>query len=204
MDQKAHWEKIYSTKSYTEVSWFTEHIINSLELIHKTNIPQSAAVIDIGGGAASLVDDLLLEGFADITVMDISSAALAIAQARLKEKSAKIHWLEADILTSDLNSRKYDLWHDRAVFHFLNTEKERGAYRNQVNRFLKPQGFLVMSIFAEDGPLKCNTLEIKRHSAEELQEFFGDQFNTLFMSKTVHMTPSKSEQKFVNLILQRK
>src|SRR5688572_8647310 len=112
MDRKAHWEKVYATKSHTEVSWFTEHIQSSLQLISQTGLDTASAVIDVGGGASTLVDDLLARGFKDLTVMDISGAALEIARGRLGERAAGIKWIEADILESDFDKRMFDLWHD--------------------------------------------------------------------------------------------
>lgn len=203
MDKKAHWEKIYSTKSHKEVSWFTEHVYSSLELIHKTGINKDEAIIDVGGGASTLADDLLNEGYRDITVFDISGSALAIAKERLKEKSSQVQWIEDDILNSDFGGKKYDLWHDRAVFHFLTSEEEREVYKEKVHRHLKQDGFLLISVFADDGPLKCSMLEIKRHSEKDVVDFFGNSFSKIFEERMVHITPSNIEQKFVNVILKK-
>ncbi len=203
MDRKSHWEKIYSTKSHKEVSWYSEHIFSSIDLILKTDLDKDAAILDVGGGASTLADDLLNDGYQDITVLDISGSALVIAKDRLKENGSKIHWIEDDILVSNFGGKKYDLWHDRAVFHFLTSEQERNVYKDKVNQHLKLNGFLIMSVFADDGPLKCSMLEIKRHSEMDIKKFFGEKYRPLFEERTIHRTPSHVEQKFVNLILKR-
>lgn len=203
MDKKSHWENVYTTKSHTEVSWFTEHIQSSLALIEKAGAVKSAAIIDVGGGASTLVDDLLENGYQDLTVIDISGAALKIAKDRLKEKAGKIKWMEKDILESEFGHRQYDLWHDRAVFHFLTTDEDRAAYKQKVTEHVKKGGFVVLSVFADNGPLKCSMLEIKRHSGSEIEEFFGSRFLKVYEDRTSHITPAKVEQKFVNMILKR-
>ena len=203
MDKKSHWENVYTTKSHTEVSWFSEHIQSSLGLIEKAGAVKTAAIIDVGGGASTLVDDLLENGYQDLTVIDISGAALKIAKDRLKEKAGKIKWMEDDILESEFGHRQYDLWHDRAVFHFLTTDGERAAYTQKVTEHVKKGGFIVLSVFADNGPLKCSMLEIKRHSGSEIEEFFGSRFLKVSEDRTSHITPAKVEQKFVNMILKR-
>lgn len=203
MDKKSHWENVYTTKSHTEVSWFSEHIQSSLGLIEKAGAVKTAAIIDVGGGASTLVDDLLENGYQDLTVIDISGAALKIAKDRLKEKAGKIKWMEDDILESEFGHRQYDLWHDRAVFHFLTTDGERAAYKQKVTEHVKKGGFIVLSVFADNGPLKCSMLEIKRHSGSEIEEFFGSRFLKVYEDRTSHITPAKVEQKFVNMILKR-
>lgn len=203
MDKKSHWEKVYTTKSHTEVSWFAEHIQSSLGLIGKSGADKSSAIIDVGGGASTLADDLLEDGYHDLTVIDISGAALKIAKDRLKERAGKIEWIEDDILVSDFGKRRFDVWHDRAVFHFLTTDAERNAYRKKVSEHVRKGGFVVLSVFAEDGPLKCSMLEIKRHSGSEIEEFFGKNYLKIYEGRTSHITPSKVEQKFVNVVLKR-
>jgi 2-polyprenyl-3-methyl-5-hydroxy-6-metoxy-1,4-benzoquinol methylase len=203
MDRKTHWEKVYTTKSHTEVSWFAEHIQTSLGLIGKTGADKASAIIDVGGGASTLVDDLSANGYQDLTVIDISGAALKIARDRLGGEAGKIKWMESDILESDFGRRQYDVWHDRAVFHFLTTVEDRAAYRQKVLTHVKKGGFVVLSIFADDGPLKCSMLDIKRHSGTEIEEFFGNEFEKVHEDRTSHITPAKVEQKFVNVILKR-
>lgn len=203
MDRKAHWEKIYSTKSHKEVSWFAEHVSTSLSLISRGNLPKHAPIIDIGGGASTLVDDLIEAGNSDITVLDLSGAALEIARMRLEALASAVRWIEGDVLASDLGGREYGLWHDRAVFHFLTVEADRLGYRDQVAAHLRVGGLLVMSVFAEDGPEKCSGLTVRRHGKVELAAFFGEGYETVHAEPSVHTTPSGAEQRFVNLILRR-
>lgn len=203
MDRKAHWEKIYSTKSHKEVSWFAEHVSNSLSLIARGNLPKDTPVIDIGGGASTLVDDLIETGYSDITVLDISGAALEIARMRLEAMSSTVRWIEDDVLTSELGGREYGLWHDRAVFHFLTGQEERDRYLRQVETHLRIGGVLVLSVFADDGPEKCSGLTVKRHDEEEILRFFGAGFRQVHSERSIHVTPAKSDQRFVNVVLWR-
>jgi SAM-dependent methyltransferase len=203
MDRKAHWEKIYTTRSHKEVSWFAEHVNASLELIRESGVPKRGAFIDIGGGASTLVDDLLEEGWSDLTVLDISGAALEIARMRLGPLASSVRWLEEDLLASDLLGRRFDLWHDRAVFHFLTEEPDRERYRAQVEAHLAPGGAVILSVFAEDGPEKCSGLVIRRHGEGDIEAFFGPGFRKVGARKTVHVTPAGAEQRFVNVILRR-
>jgi 2-polyprenyl-3-methyl-5-hydroxy-6-metoxy-1,4-benzoquinol methylase len=203
IERKAHWEKVYTTKSHREVSWFAEHIGTSLELIARTGVGKAGRIIDVGGGASTLVDDLLVSGYRDLTVLDISGAALKIAQARLQQDSGRVNWIVADILKSDLGKGTYDVWHDRAVFHFLTTDEERNAYKEKVAGHLNVDGFVVLSVFAADGPEKCSMLEVRRHSGTQIESFFGAGYQKTFEEHTTHATPGKAEQKFVNMILKR-
>jgi 2-polyprenyl-3-methyl-5-hydroxy-6-metoxy-1,4-benzoquinol methylase len=137
---KEHWEKVYTTKAATHVSWFQEHAAMSLQLITRQSVPLSASIIDVGGGASTLVDDLLDAGYRKLTVLDLSGAAIATAKARLGERAVLVQWLEANVLEERLPPHRFDVWHDRAVFHFLTTEQEREAYVQQVLRAVKPAG----------------------------------------------------------------
>lgn len=194
---KAHWEKVYTTKADTEVSWFQQHAALSLKLIRDAGIPTSASIIDVGGGAATLVDDLLALGYAKLTVLDLSAAALARARARLGARASEVTWLEANILDVALPSQGYDVWHDRAVFHFLTSDGERQRYVQQVLHAVKPGGLVIVATFAEDGPEKCSGLPVMRYSAGELHGQFGAPFELLGHEKETHHTPGGAEQKFV-------
>lgn len=202
-DRKSHWEKVYAARSHREVSWFAEHIESSLRLIERTGVGKDAGLIDVGGGASTLVDDLLRSGYRDLTVLDISGTALAIAKDRLKEDAAKVKWIESDILASDFGGRTYALWHDRAVFHFLTEEADRDRYKDKVNAHLDRNGFLVLSVFADDGPEKCSLLDVRRHSEGQIEAFFGKGFRTLHVERAIHTTPAKAGQRFLNMILER-
>jgi len=197
MESKEHWEQVYSTKASTEVSWFQEHAALSLKLIREAGIPKSASIIDVGGGASTLVDDLLANGYVHLTVLDLSGAALATAKSRLGPGSARVRWVEANVLTADLPTHGYDVWHDRAVFHFLTSEDERHAYVNKVLQAVKLGGLVIVATFAEDGPTKCSGLPVMRYRAEELHAEFGAPFQLLGHERESHHTPGGNEQKFV-------
>lgn len=197
MEAKDHWEKVYASKAATEVSWFQEHARLSLKLIQDAGVPPTASLIDVGGGASTLVDDLLAHGYANVTILDLSGAALAAAKARLGAHAAGVQWLEANILETELSAHAYDVWHDRAVFHFLTAEEERRDYVQQVLRAVKPGGLVIVATFAEDGPSNCSGLPVVRYSADGLHAAFGAPFLLLGHEKESHHTPGGSEQKFV-------
>lgn len=197
MPQKEHWEQVYTTKPTTGVSWFQVHAEQSLRLIQDTGVPRSAAIIDVGGGASTLVDDLLAGGYAALSVLDISAAALKAAQARLGPAANRVRWLVGDITTIDLPAQAFDVWHDRAVFHFLTTPEQRAAYVRQVLRAVKPGGHVIVSTFAEDGPLQCSGLPVVRYSADGLHAEFGAPFELVRHEKEEHRTPAGSIQQFV-------
>jgi len=197
MQSKEHWEKVYETKPSDTVSWFQEHAEQSLRLIRGTGLPLSASIIDVGGGASTLVDDLLASGYQSLTVLDLSHAALASAQSRLGAKAGSVHWLEANITTADLPVHAYDIWHDRAVFHFLTAPTDRQAYIGHVLRAVKPGGHVIVATFAEDGPTQCSGLPVMRYSADGLHAEFGAPFKLICQEKEAHHTPSGMVQKFV-------
>ncbi len=197
MQPKDHWETVYTTKATDAVSWFQEHAALSLDLIKGTGATRDAAIIDVGGGASRLVDDLLTDGYSDLTVLDLSAAAMQAARQRLGEQKDKVRWVEADITQVDLPARRYDIWHDRAVFHFLTTQKQRDAYVRSVFYAVKPGGHVIVATFAEDGPLQCSGLPVMRYRADELHNEFGDAFTLLKHQKEEHHTPSGTVQKFV-------
>lgn len=197
MQPKDHWERVYSTKATDAVSWFQEHAEHSLRLIQRTDVPLSAAIIDVGGGASTLVDDLLAGGYSNLTVLDLSAAALAAAKRRLGALSSNVQWLEANITNVSLPANAYDVWHDRAVFHFLTDPEERRAYVQTVLRAVKPGGYVIVATFAEDGPTQCSGLPVMRYSANELHAQFGESFALLQQEKEAHRTPSGGIQQFV-------
>lgn len=196
MKQKEHWEHVYATKPSTAVSWFQEHAEHSLQLIRDTGVPLSAAIIDVGGGASTLVDDLLQDGYSNLTVLDLSAAALDTARNRLGECGNSVHWQVADITSAALPAHAYDVWHDRAVFHFLVEPEQRHAYVQQVLRAVKPGGHVIVATFADDGPLQCSGLPVKRYRADELHAEFGEAFTLLKHDKEEHHTPFGTVQKF--------
>ncbi len=197
MQTKDHWEKVYTTKPVAGVSWYQEHAAQSMALIRATGAPKSAAIIDVGGGASTLVDDLLAEGYGSVSVLDLSAAALAAARARLGERAAAVVWIEGDILQLALPAQAYDVWHDRAVFHFLTREEDRRAYVAAVRRAVKPGGHVIVATFAEDGPTQCSGLDVMRYSPQQLHAQFGDAFALLRQEREEHHTPFGTRQKFI-------
>ncbi len=197
MQSKEHWEKVYATKASDTVSWFQEHADLSLDLIRSTHAGHDAAIIDVGGGASTLVDDLVADGYTDLTVLDLSAAALATARKRLGAQESKVSWIDADITQVELPANRYDIWHDRAVFHFLTDPADRAAYVQTVLRSVKPGGHVIVAAFAEDGPLQCSGLPVMRYRPGELHQQFGEPFQLLSHRKEQHHTPSGAVQSFV-------
>ncbi|MFN5754749.1 MAG: class I SAM-dependent methyltransferase, partial [Pseudanabaena sp.] len=176
MDSKEHWETVYSTKASDSVSWFQEYAETSLKLIKNLNLEKSAPIIDVGGGASTLVDDLLLNCYSHLSVLDLSGAALEIAKKRIGSNSENVQWYEADVTEAKFSKHQFEVWHDRAVFHFLTKLEEREAYIRNVLHSVKPNGHIIISTFSEDGPTQCSGLPVRRYSAETLQAEFGENF----------------------------
>lgn len=197
MDNKGHWENVYSTKAEDSVSWFQAHAETSMRLIRASGLRKDAAILDVGGGASVLVDDLLAEGYRHVTVLDLSPAALEASRRRLGAHASRVHWLAADITQADLAPHSVDLWHDRAVFHFLTSEADRAAYLRQVLKALKPGGHVIMATFGPDGPLKCSGLPVMRYAPESLHAAFGEAFTMLSHEEQVHHTPFGTDQQFI-------
>jgi SAM-dependent methyltransferase len=197
MDRKQHWDKIYSTKAPGSVSWFQEHADLSVHLIHKTGLSKDAAIIDVGGGTSKLVYDLVAEGYTDLTVLDLSPAAIAVAKQCLGTNADAVHWVEGDITRAEFPIGRFDIWHDRAVFHFLTDPADRRAYVEQVMRSVRPGGHVIVATFAEDGPEKCSGLPVMRYNPEALHDEFGDSFLLVEHEKEAHHTPSGAVQQFV-------
>ena len=169
MQPKNHWEHVYSTKKTESVSWFQEHAEQSMRLIRGTGVPYSAGIIDVGGGASTLVDDLLRSGYRAVSVLDLAAAALSVAKARLGERASEVQWTEGDITKVLLPVHAFDVWHDRAVFHFLTSKEDRAAYVDTVLRSVKPGGHVIVATFAEDGPIQCSGLPVMRYGPSELR-----------------------------------
>ena len=197
MDTQAHWERIYTGKAPDQVSWYRPHLETSLALIEQFAPGRSSSIIDVGGGESTLVDDLLARGYENVTVLDISQTAIDENRKRLSGASEHVHWLVGDITKVELESSAYDVWHDRAVFHFLIAPSDRAAYVRQVVRSLKHGGHLIVSAFGPEGPTKCSGLDVVRYSAESLQGEFGAQFRLLSSSVELHRTPFATVQQFV-------
>ncbi len=192
-----HWENVYTSKQPDAVSWFQEHATHSLDLIRSSSPSFDANIIDVGGGASTLVDDLLNYGFRNVSVLDLSASALSIAQERLRLKGTDVKWMTGDIRTVDLPERHYDIWHDRAVFHFLTAPAGRTAYVQQVMKSVKPGGHVIVATFAPDGPEQCSGLPVARYSPSQLHQEFGTAFQLVEHMSEEHQTPWGTLQHFI-------
>lgn len=192
-----HWDAVYKTKGPANVSWFRPHLEQSLAFLDAAKIDRAAGVIDVGGGASTFVDDLLQRGYRNVTVLDLSEAALGAARTRLGERASQVRWICADVTEVELPVRAYDFWHDRAVFHFLQDPLARSRYVNAVRRALKPGGHIVVATFGPCGPEKCSGLEVLRFSPEQLHAEFGPEFSKIAGTTETHTTPWGTDQEFV-------
>jgi len=197
MDQETHWEKIYRQKAADTVSWYRRHLEASLALIERAAADNNASIIDVGGGESTLVDDLLVRGFKNITVLDISQTAIDVTKKRLGPAAERVHWLVTDITQAQLAPGAYDIWHDRAVFHFLSTADQRTSYVRQVMRAVRPGGHVVVSTFGPQGPTKCSGLDVVRYDADSLHHEFGTRFRMVESSTESHETPFGTTQQFL-------
>jgi SAM-dependent methyltransferase len=197
MNAKAHWESVYQTKRPDEVSWFQRDPAVSLQLIRRAAPDTTSAVIDSGGGASTLVDGLIAAGYQNVTVLDVAAAALAASRARLGSAGASVRWLEADVLAADLPTSGFDVWHDRALFHFLTGQADRTRYVEQVSTSVKPGGTVIIGTFADDGPTRCSGLPVVRYAPEALSEELGAHFELIDSTREAHVTPSGATQAFV-------
>src|ERR1039457_6800292 len=197
MDAKSHWEKVYTTKAPEAVSWYRAHLDTSPALIERAMPVRSASIIDVGGGESTLVDDLLLRGYKNITVVDVSQTAIDLTKKRLGATAEQVRWLVADITEIELEPHTYDVWHDRAVFHFLTAPDKRIAYVRQVARSVKPGGHVIVSTFGPEGPKKCSGLDVLRYDAESLHREFGTRFRLIEKDRESHHTPFGTTQQFL-------
>lgn len=197
MSKVQHWETVYNSKSVDQVSWYQPHAETSLQLIERVCPDRSARIIDVGAGASMLADDLLDAGYRHLTVLDIAEPALEISRARLGARSARVEWLVGDVTTVELAEAGFDVWHDRAVFHFLTNEADRKRYVSQVLRAVKPGGFVIIATFGPNGPLQCSNLDVCRYAPEALHGEFGPAFGLLGHQTEEHRTPAGKTQEFV-------
>jgi ubiquinone/menaquinone biosynthesis C-methylase UbiE len=195
-NRKEHWEHVYSGKKSTEVSWYQQHPQQSLELIKAAGVDASARIIDIGGGASTLVDCMLDAGYQNLTVLDISHGAIEQAKSRLGARADPVTWLEQDV-TTFLPDETYDMWHDRAVFHFLTDKLDRSSYVRTMSRALKPGAHAIIATFDLNGPEKCSGLDVVRYSPETISAVLGDNFQLVETSTEAHVTPRAAIQNFV-------
>ncbi|NNP68855.1 class I SAM-dependent methyltransferase [Acinetobacter sp. Ac_5812] len=196
-----YWEDVYQLKQADQVSWYQQQDHKTLALIQSQNLSPDAKIIDVGSGASLLIDQLIESGYKNLHVLDLSETALKTTQARLIEKnleSSQIHWLVADVCTVELAPQFFDVWHDRAVFHFMVTEEHQAQYLKNVRHALKQNGFLMISSFAEDGPTQCSGLPVERYSVEKLAQRLGEDFRLIHYESSIHLTPWDTKQKFIH------
>lgn len=197
MNRKAHWNQIYRSTSAELMSWYQREPTLSLDLIRQALPERSSAIIDVGGGASTLVDGLLAAGYRQLTVLDLSGVALATAQTRLGDAAASVTWLEGDVLTTQFGPGEFDLWHDRAVFHFLTDLSDRQRYVAQLRHAVGRGGSLLIATFAPDAPPRCSGLDVRRYSPEELEAELGAGFHLVGSRREEHRTPGGRTQAFV-------
>ena len=197
MSIETHWESVYTTKSPESVSWYAAHLLQSLHYVKKAAPGMQASIIDVGGGESTLVDDLLADGYLDITVLDLSHTALEVTRQRLGPQANQVVWSAADVLEVELPEASFDVWHDRAVFHFLTTDAQRERYVAQVVHALKPGGFAIVGTFGPQGPGKCSGLPVSRYAPNELHGKFGMPFELIDSHTEIHTTPWGAPQQFV-------
>jgi len=198
MDARAHWDQVHATKDPRQVSWFRPHLERSLELIERAARDRQASILDVGSGQSTLVDDLLRLGYARITVLEISQAALDGLKDRAGEAGGVVQWICGEVTETVLPEASFDVWHDRAVFHFLMETGQRRAYVERVMKALKPGGSLIVSTFGPSGPERCSGLSAMRYDASLLGREFGDRFSLVESSLELHETPSGAEQQFLS------
>ena len=196
-DLKSHWEGVYRAKAPTEVSWYQPEARLSLNLIRRVVPDLDAPVVDVGGGASTLVDGLLDAGYQAVTVLDLAPTALVLARERLGPAAARVTWIESDVLTAALPPGGYAVWHDRAVFHFLTDPRDRARYVAQTQRAVRPGGYVIVASFGPDGPPRCSGLPVQRYSPETMHAEFGAAFRLLDSVREDHHTPAGVTQAFV-------
>jgi len=196
VDPKSHWDKVYRTKRPNEVSWYRPHLDVSLRLIEEAAPNRDAQIIDVGGGESTLVDDLLARGYHKLSILDVSLTALDVAKERLGDKADPVNWLCGDVTRFAFTQHRYDVWHDRAVFHFLTKSEERAAYVRQVAHAVKPGGHVIVATFGLEGPTKCSGLDVVRYDPSALHDEFGPSFQLVKHVTELHRTPAGLIQQF--------
>lgn len=204
MSSEEHWESVYRQKNATEVSWYRPHLEKSLALIAACKLPPEAHIVDVGGGASTLVDDLLDAGHTKITVIDLAAAALEQTKVRLAGRASSVTWVTGNATAALLDPNSVAFWHDRAVFHFLTGEAERREYLTQVSRCVQEGGYVLIGTFAEDGPERCSGLPVARYAPRQLASLFGAEFETVAEEREVHHTPWGTEQRFSYALCRRR
>ncbi|MDH3377166.1 MAG: class I SAM-dependent methyltransferase [Gammaproteobacteria bacterium] len=204
MSSAQHWNEVYSAKPADKVGWYTPHLNTSLNWIQELSLEPHEAIIDVGGGASTLVDDLLDGGHSNIIVLDLSKCAIQLTQERLGARFSSVTWMEGDVTEAKLPTQHYRLWHDRAVFHFLVQPKERRRYKDALLKALRIDGFVIVGTFSPDAPPQCSGLPVQRYTADTLSKCFGDKFELRRHQYESHTTPSGIKQSYVFCLYQRK
>ncbi len=203
MNPKNHWENIYLNNPPEKLGWYSPSLRTSLEWIRSLEMNRDARIIDVGGGASFLVDDLIRLGYSSVSVLDISENALSLARERLGEKAEQVTWMVRDVTRADLPLQGYELWHDRAVFHFLTREDEQKKYLDNLNTSLVPGGYLIIAVFAPEAPPKCSGLPVQRYAAEDLVKVIGQDFELIRHQKELHVTPGGVEQMYLYCLFRK-
>ncbi len=203
VNRKAHWEGIFGTKKSQDMSWHQPRLEMSLALFQLTGVATDGAIIDVGGGISTLVDDLLDAGFTDVTVLDIAAPALHGVRERLGERAENVSWIEADVREVELPGARFDVWHDRAVFHFLTCKESRERYAATMKSALKSGGHAIVATFGPDAPPRCSGLDVVRYSPENLLAELGPGLRMVHGARELHLTPSGNEQEFTYTCLQK-
>jgi len=198
MDVKSHWEHTFAAKSPAQTSWYTPHLQHSIRWIEESGLPKTAAILDVGAGRSTLIDDLLARGYTNLTALDISEAALADVRQRLGQLVNSVTWIAGDVTTVSLAPRCYDLWHDRALFHFLTEPAQRDQYLERIRHALKPSGLVMLSTFGPEGPVQCSGLAVRRYDRASLAAAFGHDFTLQDAEMETHTTPSGKPQQFLH------
>ncbi len=203
MNTQAHWQNVYATKNHEKVSWYSPHLRLSHQLIAQYG-KKTSRIIDVGAGASTLVDDLHGDGFSELIVLDIAAPALQLAQERLGSSAKSIEWVVADLGSQSLDLAPVQIWHDRAVFHFMTTTETQSTYLKNLQSTLLPGGAAILSTFSLSGPEKCSGFAVKQYDASSLSETLGPDFDLVFSQESTHTTPFDSSQNFITCVFLRK
>lgn len=203
MNKVEHWEEIYTTRATNSVGWYAPHLETSLKWIEELKLAAETPIIDVGGGASTLVDDLLASGHRKLTVLDLSARAIHLTKERLGKKASSVTWLHGDVTETELSPQHYGLWHDRAVFHFLIEPEMQRKYRDVILKALRKGSYFIIGTFTTGAPSKCSGLPVQPYTQELLIKTFGNEFELKRHQNELHKTPSGIEQAYVYCLFQK-